>query len=657
MLDMYTSILRKLIILGIIFSCLGCLAVCRAATYYIDGNLADDCDGTSYYYDVTTRTRNPGPGQIAWNDFHSANITLVAGDIVYIRGGTSSYQDYSIGVHTSNDEGIEPDNSGTSGNYITYATYANEKVHLVGQADLGVASIGININEKSYIKVTGVSKYNLKLSKMKLGIQIGGYTGADNIPTNYSNSNEVCYVWVYDSYESDSWSNQFQGNTIWKKVQYNYVHDCKFEKHGWLGPNAGENEGDILAMGLESGATHATDYQDYFNVVENCEFLYAGHSTFSLHGAKYSTIRNNYFHNEPWYSYDSDLYSYRNLICNGYYVDTTQNSGWSIFEGNRVGYAGPNITTGNYGGGGIKLGLSDMIFRHNAFFSNQRTAFYLQPYTNGKSNENYIYNNTFFSNGYYSEPGSSTTYHQPFMFGYNDGTVLWDRVHSNIIKNNLFYKNANIENEEVVWTFANTNGYGNLTDCQGSGPNQGNNAISNNFNGGTVWSTESDPLFRSEATSDKSSWALPNLLPSLSSPAINNSVSLTQANGSGTSSTTLIVDDAHYFQDGKFGSASGCNPSNWPSGVDIEADWIAIGAVTNVVQISSIDYSTNTITLSQPMSWNDSDSIYLYKRSDGTRVLYGSAPDQGAYEYMPGGITGGGTSKITGGTGGKMLGQ
>jgi hypothetical protein len=65
----------------------------------------------------------------------------------------------------------------------------------------------------------------------------------------------------------------------------------------------------------------------------------------------------------------------------------------------------------------------------------------------------------------------------------------------------------------------------------------------------------------------------------------------------------------------------------------MHADWIAIGTVDNVVQIQSIDYSTNTITLAAPTTWADGAPIWLYKKSDGTQVLSGSAPDMGAHEY------------------------
>lgn len=66
----------------------------------------------------------------------------------------------------------------------------------------------------------------------------------------------------------------------------------------------------------------------------------------------------------------------------------------------------------------------------------------------------------------------------------------------------------------------------------------------------------------------------------------------------------------------------------------MQADWIAIGTVGNVVQINSIDYATNTITLASPMTWSDNASVWLYKKSDGTRVLYSTAPEMGAHEYL-----------------------
>jgi hypothetical protein len=84
-----------------------------------------------------------------------------------------------------------------------------------------------------------------------------------------------------------------------------------------------------------------------------------------------------------------------------------------------------------------------------------------------------------------------------------------------------------------------------------------------------------------------------------------------------------------YFQDGTWGS-------DLARGVTFFPDWIAVGTVTNSVQIRSINYGTNTITLASPKTWNDKASIWLYKKSDGAVVLIGAAPDFGAHEFGSG---------------------
>jgi hypothetical protein len=138
--------------------------------------------------------------------------------------------------------------------------------------------------------------------------------------------------------------------------------------------------------------------------------------------------------------------------------------------------------------------------------------------------------------------------------------------------------------------------------------------------------TNGDPKFTDPSVGDPTSSTLPNLTLRSDSTAIDGGTNLTTAVGTGSSSTFLVVADALYFQDGTWGSDLARNVTFFP-------DWISIGTVGNVVQISSVDYATNTITLASPMTWSNGASIWLYKKSDGIRVLYGSAPDYGAYEY------------------------
>jgi hypothetical protein len=95
------------------------------------------------------------------------------------------------------------------------------------------------------------------------------------------------------------------------------------------------------------------------------------------------------------------------------------------------------------------------------------------------------------------------------------------------------------------------------------------------------------------------------------------------ANTDSGSGTSLAVTDAGFFQDG-YGIPT------------VQADWIRVGP-TAAVQIASIDYNTNTITLATPISRSPGDPVYLYKDSTGRQVLLGSAPDIGAYQFTGGG--------------------
>jgi len=122
------------------------------------------------------------------------------------------------------------------------------------------------------------------------------------------------------------------------------------------------------------------------------------------------------------------------------------------------------------------------------------------------------------------------------------------------------------------------------------------------------------------------------------SPARQAGSYLTQAVGSGSGSTSLTVVDAGVFSDGEGLTGVGQN---------VNADWIRIGASTTV-QISSINYSTNVITLASPVSWSNNDGVYLYKNSSGTVVLNNTNPDMGALQYQQQTSTGGSQTGLGG---------
>ena len=135
-----------------------------------------------------------------------------------------------------------------------------------------------------------------------------------------------------------------------------------------------------------------------------------------------------------------------------------------------------------------------------------------------------------------------------------------------------------------------------------------------------------DPYFEA---SNPLSKTVPDLRLQESSPCIDAGGALTTAVGAGSASSNLVVVDSLYFQDGNFGQGR----TAWHDYVNLQPDWIAIGTVSNAVAISSINYETHTIKLAEPKTWSDKAPVWLYKISDGTRVLYGTAPDTGAHEF------------------------
>jgi len=109
------------------------------------------------------------------------------------------------------------------------------------------------------------------------------------------------------------------------------------------------------------------------------------------------------------------------------------------------------------------------------------------------------------------------------------------------------------------------------------------------------------------------------------SPAIAAGTYLTTvAAGDSGSGTSLVVSDATYFQDG-YGLSNAYSTVN--------GDCIAVGTPSNHVCVTTVNYTTNTLTLASSISRSAGQGVYLYSKSDGVQVLTGSAPDMGAYPY------------------------
>jgi len=537
-------------------------------------------------------------GAAAWGDcqgaektgasacsYSTANTNADAGDTVNFQGGT-----YTI----NSGNGIDPTNSGSSGNVITFTAYNSESVEFVATHSNG---IGVHLNNDDYIKVHGI-KFSDWYKPLR--ITSGEY-------------NEISY----STFEGCCGGDQTQGDWVGSRIRtgstYNWVHGCSFSNYGYFDPN---DNNVVFGVGIEE-----TNDGSMYNLIEDNHFFHGGHHVVDVNG-KLNVWRNNYIRNDAWSNYGGTDYSNRVLFTAGSW--STHNIGRTLFEGNRVAY-GQECADDEVGGSGGSWSSDYHIVRHNVFYQNYLYGMYIVSYTGLTASYMRIYNNTFWYNGH-SPTGPLKGYWGDDL---SHGLTInedADTVDNHFV-NNLFYDNQD--------------------DCSGSpGPLiESNCTVPDNQTLRNNW-TSGDPSFV-----DISGTPTPSLIETQfdftlqpSSGAIDNGGRLTDVatgddcNGGTGCDTTVEVDDAGYFFDGWTMAAA------IPSAT-IEADWICIGTVLNCAQISSINYTTNVITLASALDRNDGDDVWLYKDSEGTQVLYGTTPDQGAYEYGAGSTP---TNTITG---------
>ena len=185
--------------------------------------------------------------------------------------------------------------------------------------------------------------------------------------------------------------------------------------------------------------------------------------------------------------------------------------------------------------------------------------------------------------------------------GENGACVSFQNAANGVVLNNICYNTmANSWSPTVGLSFGN-----------------GNIAYTSNYSGSwnSPYSGEAtyntmrnkNPLFANYPTDA-------SLQPS--SPAKEAGVPLTTvASGDSGSGTSLKVADSRFFQPGWAGT---------------QGDWIRVGA-SSTAQITSINYSTNMLTLANSLGRSVGDPVYLYKDSTSKVVLTGTLPDLGSY--------------------------
>ena len=200
--------------------------------YYIDANNGNDQnDGLSL--------------STAWLTLDKANSILQAGDSVYIRGGEYSSQM------------INPANSGSSGQYITYQNYQEETPIISGLKS------GAHFNTgKDYIKLDGITTDGTG----EYGVRM---MSSHNLIQNCFIKNVLAYKGIYGS--NTSHYNLIQNNTV------DYIGETE------------EQGGNDMGNGIQTDGN--------YNIIQFNTVYHCGHNCIEIWG-DYNIIRNNYMENE-----------------------------------------------------------------------------------------------------------------------------------------------------------------------------------------------------------------------------------------------------------------------------------------------------------------------------------------------------------------------
>lgn len=506
---------------------------------------------TTYYVGAGGNDGNTGESWAQrWLTIGQANSTLAAGDEVQI--GTSTYA-----------EAIQPSNNGSNGSPITYSAYGNGPVVVTGGA-VGGNTYGIYLDNKDYIEVDGLIFEKQDSAATDLWASIRGGS------TYCVLQNCIFRATVISS---ATW-----GITL-NASHYNIIKQCRFEVWGSFSAEVGNQ-------------IHITE-GDY-NLIQDCDFwdCMVGHTVVQIEGE--SNIVQGCLFRNLWH---------RAIALQWHTAATVRECRYNVIEGNI--FFDCHVSTNATGGQGIQMAASYNIVRNNLFLFNHWHGLSISIYTEYlEGRYNRVYNNVFWGNGHEGT--------------YDDGFAVheWNaaaNIGNNSMFNNVFaqstgyevyvdYQSNGFEGDEYAGNCIYNSGGSNTFYVDGIGAN----TVAwweSNYPSNVHDNTTSDPTFEDEAGLD--------FRYAGGSPLPGGGAALTLANGSGSDSTALTVDDCCFFTDGN-GMISG--------------DWIQIGT-GSPVQISSV--SGTSITLSEARTWSDDDPVYWYQDHNGTAMMTGGSPNIG----------------------------
>lgn len=585
----------------------GAIACLGATNYYVDGPGGagpggnDNNDGLS-------------PGT-AWATLGKANAVLQAGDTVFVRGG-----DYS-------GQKIDPANSGTSANggtYITYKAHAPDAPLAPRITNPPATTVG-STNDKTAIVLDGNSYIIVD------GLHVDGeglYTASNvdhwaillNASHNIIRNCDFRYALGYKGLEID-------GGSTYNQILDNTMDLCGTYDSG--GPsNTDVVKGDLLT--IEEGAE--------FNLIAGNTLTRGGHNILVVEG-RGNRITNNYFNND-WSELRPNT-GYRSVVLTAKNGST---AGRNLFDNNILTGTRQAVPDNRVQDPqSMKIEGTGQIVRMNLLFDNDFEVFssVVRASAIDSARNHRIYNNTVTNNGgvawrlqNYDQPGSAiggNIFTNNLVFDNRQGATQgnnqdvdvfmtagdgFDVLQDNLIVGNSILK-TNEANGGDAMIYVKTDGGRNSIEWF-----QANKAA--NF----AQNIEQDPDFvpangpRDQPAEFELSTSNP------ASPLIDAGRFLTKTVATSGNTASLQVLDAGYF----FGRLA-------DAGISISSgDNVKVGA-NAPVEVLSVDYGTNTLTLASAISWSGG-------QANVSLPYNGSAPDIGARESGGGGGGGGEATEI-----------
>jgi hypothetical protein len=532
-----------------------------AQSIYVDGQLSTDCSGN---YSVVNRNCSGSDGDAYKRIKTAANIAM-AGTSVLIREGNYTEQ-------------LNPQNSGTEENYISYKNYGNEKVELSGS----VLSPAIWIVNQDYIKIEGliirdVERWLNALGSNHLVIKNNVFERAKGFGSSKTGVFlQSCNFTI------------FSDNSLHDSTQDNLAFvDCNY------------------------------------SLVERNRITKATHVLWVFKCSNFNVVKNNYFENElqkigEIYDCENAGYGNEDYPKLNSYDDTKYN----VVEGNIFAHTPSSGNASPYAG--IQYAGQNGIIRNNVFYECTGPPISLSIY-GGEAANNYgnrIYQNVFYKNDFggiriaNSIVGKAKFYDQ--------------KIKNNIFYNNRFVKNDNrwtwyseLDNKPIqIYTsrldnvlFDNNNIFGANNDEVYLISYGVRNSTSNEPLMPLSWweLNRSDFIKNSLRVEPKFTDPLNREFKLMAdSPMIDAGVFLTNTANVGLNSKVMKVADSGWFTDG-FGIVAG--------------DVIQLDGQLDRAIILSIDHNTKELILDKALTWH---------KGQGVGPLYhNKRPDIGAFEFDP----------------------